>query len=421
MPGPSAPRPARPLLANLVGDVDDFLDRRWERDHVVRRGTPARAERFAALLSTDDLVGLVATRGLRHPFFRLIRAGGSVDRSSYLRSAGVGHTTVHDLGDLGRITAEVWDGASLVGQGLQRLWPPLTGYCDALAEEMGHRVQANAYLSPPHAHGFDLHYDTHDVFGLQVEGHKEWTVHAPADLLPHRRPSTSDGAPAPGYGEPVWTGVLAPGDCLYLPRGFGHSARTSDSRSLHLTIGILVTTWRTVLRALAELLPEDDVELRRALPAGALTGDDEAFRTAWRAFGEHVGAAIRDADPDVVLARLRADLWAAHPGPDPSTLARAFTAELPGPLDGVALRPRAVQHHEVDEGDEGHDGEVRLVLRDRTLAMPVAAAGLVDALLAGDEVQAADQPGGLDETSAVVVIRRLYREGVVNVARPVSP
>ena len=405
------------MLHALVDDVDDFLATRWERDFTLTHGGTARAARFAALLSADDLVELVATRGLRHPFFRLIRAGDSPERSSYLRSAGVGHTTVHDLGDLGRITAEVWDGASLVGQGLQRLWPPLTGYCEALAGELGHRVQANAYLSPPESHGFDLHYDTHDVFVLQVEGHKEWTVHAPADLLPHRRPPKADQGTGPAHGDPVWTGVLVPGDCLYLPRGFGHSARTSDERSLHLTIGILVTTWRTVLRALADLLPEDDIELRRALPLGAVTGDDEAFRAAWLAFGDHLAAAVRDVDPEVVLARLRTDLWSAHPHPDASVLSRAFAAELPAADDGVALRPGVVEAHHVDTDT----AEVRLVLRDRSVSMPTAAAPLLLALLDDAVVCAADQPGGLDEASALVVIRRLYREGIVNLVGPDAP
>ena len=38
------------------------------------------------------------------------------------------------------------------------------------------------------------------------------------------------------------------------------------------------------------------------------------------------------------------------------------------------------------------------------------------ALLAEGAVYAEDAPGGLDEASALVVIRRLYREGVVNIA-----
>lgn len=411
------------MLDGLVDDVDHFLAERWERDYLLTQGGPERAEHFASLLSADELVELVATRGLRHPFFRLIRAGGSPERSSYLRAAGVGHTTVQDLGDLGRITAQVWDGASLVGQGLQRLWPALTDYCERLADELGHRVQANAYLSPPHSHGFDLHYDTHDVFVLQIEGHKEWTVHAPADLLPHRRPATTDTRPAdaaagsgPSHGAPVWTGVLDPGDCLYLPRGFGHSARTSDDRSLHLTIGILVTTWRTVLRTLAEVLPEHDVELRRALPPGAITGDDEAFHAAWRAFGDHLAAAVRDADPDIVRDRLRRDLWSAHPRPDASTLSRAFAADLPEARDGVELRPGSIEEHLTDDADD----QVRVVLRDRTIALPAAATPLVRALVDGDVVCATDQPGGLDEASALVVIRRLYREGVVNLAPPAA-
>ena len=399
--------PSRPLLRALVGDERAFLAEHWERDLLVHRGGPAQGARFAALLSSDDLVSMIADHGLRSPFFRLIRDGGGLPSASYLRSAGAGHTTVHDLANPGRIAEEVWAGASIVGQALQRTWPPVRDLCRGLAEELGHRVQANAYLSPPEAEGFDLHYDTHDVFVLQVEGTKHWTVHAPADLLPHRR---GRGAPPPAFGDAVWSGALEPGDCLYLPRGFGHQARTSAGASLHLTVGVLAFTWRHVLRLLADVLPEDDVGLRRALPVGALGGADggdvETFDAAWKTFRVHLAERLDALDPELLVGRLERDLWSAHPPVGAADeVRRALRAAEPDASTPLALRPGALERHELV------DGRVRLLRRDRVISLPADAAPLVDALAAGDVVHAND--GHLDHDSSLVVLRRLYREGVV--------
>ncbi|MBL8778540.1 MAG: hypothetical protein JNK12_21580 [Acidimicrobiales bacterium] len=397
----------RPHLRALVGDEQAFLTDHWERALALHRGGAAAADRFSELLSSDDLVEMIADHGLRSPFFRLIRDGSGLPSSTYLRSAGAGHTTVHDLANPGRIAEEAWAGASIVGQALQRTWPPARDLCRGLAEELGHRVQANAYLSPPAAEGFDLHYDTHDVFVLQVEGTKHWTVHEPADVLPHRR---GRGAPPPAFGEPVWSGTLEPGDCLYLPRGFGHQARTSDAASLHLTVGVLAFTWRHVLRLLADVLPDDDVALRRALPVGALGSrdgrGDDGFDEAWKEFRVHLAERLDALDPELLVGRLEHDLWSAHPPVDAADeLRRALRAAAPDATTLLELRHGALERHEVA------GGRVRLVRRDRVISLPVEAAPLVDALVAGRHVRADD--GLLDCDSSLVVLRRLYREGIV--------
>ena len=402
----------RPHLRALVGDEQVFLAEHWERSIALHRGGDAEAVRFSALLSSDDLVEMIADHGLRSPFFRLIRDGSGLPSSSYLRSAGAGHTTVHDLANPGRIAEEMWAGASIVGQALQRTWPPVRDLCRGLAEELGHRVQANAYLSPPDAEGFDLHYDTHDVFVLQVEGTKHWTVHEPADALPHRR---GRGAPPPAFGEPVWSGTLEPGDCLYLPRGFGHQARTSDAASLHLTVGVLAFTWRHVLRLLADVLPEEDVDLRRALPVGVLGGDGgergDGFDEAWKEFRVHLTERLDALDPDLLIGRLERDLWSAHPPVGAADeVRRALRAEEPDATTALALRSGAIERRETV------DGRVRLVRRDRVVELPGAAAPLIEALLAGEVVHAGD--GLLDPDSSLVVLRRLHREGVIERVDP---
>ena len=59
--------------------------------------------------------------------------------------------------------------------------------------------------------------------------------------------------------------TLRAGDTLYLPRGWLHDALTSDTDSLHITVGVNVHTWVDAFRAALDEC-EDDVEFRRSVP-----------------------------------------------------------------------------------------------------------------------------------------------------------
>ncbi len=54
---------------------------------------------------------------------------------------------------------------------------------------------------------------------------------------------------------------------LYLPRGYGHAATTSESHSAHLTIGINVYTWADLVKNVNPTCVEIE-EFRKALPRG---------------------------------------------------------------------------------------------------------------------------------------------------------
>ena len=54
--------------------------------------------------------------------------------------------------------------------------PKLAALCRAMEKAFSSHFQANVYLSPPNAQGFGTHFDSHDVFVLQVAGSKIWTL-----------------------------------------------------------------------------------------------------------------------------------------------------------------------------------------------------------------------------------------------------
>ena len=313
------------------------------------------------------------------------------------------------------------DGSTVVLQGLHRLWPPLIEFADQLAADLGHPTQVNAYVTPPSSRGFSPHYDVHDVFVLQVAGEKHWTIHEPVLEEPLRTQPWNDRAAevaAAAQREPVIDAVLRPGDALYLPRGYLHSAVALGRTSAHLTIGVhSVTRWSAVesVLDLVRTLAADDRELRRALPLGVDLADPGALRddvaTVVGALQEWLGRV----DPDQVTDRVRGRAW-AQVRPEPvAPLAQATAAAALSPDSVLRLRPR------LRTALRGADGDrVTLLGGRRSHEFPAATRPALEALLASGELKVADL-AGLDPADRLTLARRLVTESIAVVADAAPP
>ena len=269
-----APSTHQPALARLIGiGIEEFARDYWGQQALLTPAGTAGDRGFGDLLDADAVDELVSERGLRTPFLRVARDGSTLGDSSFTAPGGVGATIGDQVSDdsLVRLFA---DGATMVLQALHRVWPPVLAFCQRLAVDLGHPVQANAYVTPPQNQGFSNHYDVHDVFVLQISGEKRWVIHAPVHPAPLRHQPWTDRRRAVqrrATEEPIIDTVLRPGDALYLPRGFLHAATALGGVSTHLTLG--VHTWtryglaeqllQLALRAVA-----DDPEARTSLPLG---------------------------------------------------------------------------------------------------------------------------------------------------------
>ncbi|MCK1797773.1 cupin domain-containing protein [Streptomyces sp. XM4193] len=325
------------LESRLTGlGRDEFARDVWARRPLLTRS----ADDFSDLFSASAVDELVARRGLRTPFLRVAKNGSTLPESSFTSPAGVGATVADQLDDTALWRAFA-DGATLVLQALHRTWEPVAELVTALAGELGHPVQANAYVTPPQNRGFDAHYDVHDVFVLQIEGAKRWVVHEPVLPQPLRDQPWTDHraavAEAARDDEPALDAVLRPGDVLYLPRGWLHSAQARGEVSIHLTLGVHAWTRYALAEqltgaALAAL--RDDPAARGTLPLGSedLDAEIEVIRT-------RLLAAVADADPAPRFHRARRAQ--ARPGPL-GPLAQLAALRALGPATPVRLR-QAVQ------------------------------------------------------------------------------
>ena len=390
--------------------VPEFADEIWGRRASLSRAAELRGS-FADLLDAAAVDELVSRRGLRTPFLRMAKNGTVLPAKQFTRGGGAGAGIADQAAD-DLVLGQLADGATLVLQGLHRTWPPLVEFGSQLADELGHPVQINAYITPPQSRGFAPHYDVHDVFVLQVAGRKHWRIHEPVvtDPLDNQNWERSRAeVAARAEDEPLIDTVLEPGDALYLPRGTIHAADALGETSIHLTIGIHPFTRYSVVQHLLDLA-QHDASLRASLPMGVDLGDPAVLAPHLEAT---VGA-LRDylaAAPVDEVARLLAERLVDRTRPEPvAPLAQLVAADA---LDhSTALRLRSALRARVSEDGE----QVRVTLLDRFVALPLHAADAVKTVLAGAPFTAAELPGlGPDEQLAVA--RRLLREGVVVVVR----
>ena len=314
-------------------------------------------------------------------------------QSRYTRSgATLAGQALTGLVDARKVIDLFEGGATVVLQGLHRYWPPLSRLVAELELALGHPCQANAYLTPPGSQGFAVHSDSHDVFVFQTHGSKLWEVHpAPQEAI--------------GEDAEVREVLLEPGLSMYLPTGTPHAARARDTVSLHVTIGINQVTWRTLLdRAVHEAMKQVDADAH--LPAGYL--DDPDLLAA--GLDERVQA-LRESLAGADVARLADDQTRSFLEKRGAHLRGSLVDRMR--LDSVAgdtrLRRRPGKPCVLrPDGDRLH-----LLLGDRRMTVPARITDAVERVRSLEAFTPDDL--GLDPESALVLCRRLIREGLLEV------
>jgi hypothetical protein len=389
--------PAAPRLADFIDDPGCFVAGAVGLRHAAVDAGWADAERL-----WDRFLG----GGVRVPGFRLVRAGSTLARRDYCRSAPIGNEQLDDVVEPNRVLEHYASGATVVLQALQftdRVYAELS---TNLALELDHPVQVNAYLTPPAERGLDIHFDFHDVVVVQLAGRKRWRVWAPlarTERPVKRGPSISQ--PSSGeLGPALLDLVVKRGDCLAIPRGFPHAAESVDAESVHLTIGIMALTWNRVVRDVIDDIASGS-SLADRLPFGGLGGSPTSD-------GPRPDDALASLADQLTDARLRhsvaAEVWRRQPQTRLRRRQRVTigvgqpVAVTAGPLLWLDPRPAA-------------DGKHALHLGDRRLRFPAECTPFVTNVVQSPETFSGDKlDGGLDEPSRVAVLSRLATEGVIS-------
>jgi hypothetical protein len=262
-------------------------------------------------------------------------------------------------------------------------------------------VHTNLYLTPPGAQGFDPHYDTHEVFVLQIEGIKHWRLYGPGRELPlpEERATYSPDQLGPVTHETT----VRPGDLLYMPRGHIHEAFTSDSLSLHLTVGVKLYRRVDLLYRALEIVSRRDARFRASLPPGLLTGNDtpeleaEYFRELLRVLAEAARA-------DEAIDRVAADFLSKLPALPGDCFAAADASRIG--LDSVFERVPGAICRELRLAD----GRVGLQFPGGSLEGPPKIGPALQFIARTRRFAVHELPGGLTPDGKLVLVRRLVRD-----------
>lgn len=240
-------------------DIQDFETNFWEKQVMhIKRNDPAF---FSFLFSIEALDKVLEYSRPKGGNLRVVKSQQPLNPAIYENQDG-------SL-NLNQLYAAYADGHTIVINEIQRFWDPIKTLVESFRRYISHHVVANLYLTPENEKALSPHYDSHDVFALQISGEKHWLLYE----------DTYCKTPLLHSFQPVFqrehlTGVrevtMRAGDILYMPRGVPHEAYTTDQSSMHITIGVHSTQWIDFITKSLVSLSQKHIELRKALPIGYL-------------------------------------------------------------------------------------------------------------------------------------------------------
>jgi hypothetical protein len=391
-------------LLNPVA-AEDFLRRDYGKQYVRVPGYPGK---FTSLLPWDVLNDILEEHRLEPPRLRLTREGKSVPPERYLRFQPNRRKSGSPIPRLNSVnlTRELREGATLVLDNVDELHRPVRRMAEALERVFRVRVQVNSYSGWRTSHGFDLHWDDHDVFILQVAGRKHWQVYGMTRQFPLAVDAEPTAVPPT---EVLWEGLLEDGDLLYIPRGWWHVATPMDEPTLHLTVGVNNPTGADFLSWFVQKLRASET-VRQDLPH--LDGPD-----AMAAHAQRLQAALADAwKPDLLDEYMNHLDLSSRARP---SFALPWTA-MPGVLpDTTEFRVRWAGARAATIDSEVA-GAITIASLGRRWRFAEAARPVLGALLSGSSASFAQlvsigAASGLDESTVRAFMRELITNGLVTV------
>lgn len=385
------------VFSQLLGDLskEEFLAQYWEEKwlHIPR----TENQNFDGLLSVKDLEFLLL--GAKSDSLDIVAVGQPIDAPS---------SSSENSNELPSPIDQWYLGRTLVFNQLDKKIPAVSAFTRALEHELSCRIQCNAYLTPPNAKGFSLHYDTHEIFVLQVFGSKNWTIGS-REIDSPLKWMDYDPATIVLGGSPAKLSLVQ-GDVLYLPRGFPHFAETGPRISCHITVGIYRDTYFDVLEAAIILAANRVPQLRKSLPLGCL-GDSlrnnqivrasdllsqvtaEDICAAIKALREKFIGECRRSTTDTILAMEKIDLLTAS---------------------DVQFQSAANLNLEITV----MGSELQLLALGKSISFPNWVQEPLEFCSTAKRFRLEDIPGDLDIAEKEVLVRRLITEGIVQICMP---
>jgi ribosomal protein L16 Arg81 hydroxylase len=148
------------------------------------------------------------------------------------------------------------NGATLIANKLVNE-PKIHALARQVAQFTGRQTVCSVYAAFGRQASFQTHWDTRDIFAIQLIGRKRWIIYPPSFAEPLFMQQSKDleqDYPCPS--EPYMDLVLEPGDMLYLPRGWWHNPLPFEEETFHLSIGTFPANALDYVHWTMQKLPE---------------------------------------------------------------------------------------------------------------------------------------------------------------------
>jgi len=225
----------------------------WEETFEKKPAILGNNHSLSKIFSIDDFDQYISDHeGGLHDRVRISLNGKAIDIPSYLGHAEPQRSF---------IISNFSSGATLKLEDLEFRHGAISKICTSLEQQFGGHCFAKPFLTGPNHHGLNVHFDTTEVFVIQLEGTKEWKIWARSEENPtlamQRRLDPNE------LGDALIQTTLTPGDILYIPAGAAHAARSLDTSSLHMAIGLTPVKLFELLENQIRIMSESTPILRK--------------------------------------------------------------------------------------------------------------------------------------------------------------
>jgi hypothetical protein len=395
-------------LARLIWPIDpaSFFRDTWEKKPLVVSRN--EADYYSRLFSMRDVDSMVY---FTRPRFSGIRTESTPTEALRGNFPHDEHLFFEGQNNVAALSSQYAQGKTIFVHKLEQRWKSVATLCRDLEAALHHPVNASMFLTPRNSQGVSAHFDSVDVFVLQLEGSKHWRIYKPSIDLPLKE--AYEPIPGEQIGEPIQEVHIKAGDLIYMPRGFIHEAFATDDSSLHITVAVSVFRWADLMRAALVRLSADDVRFRQAVPVGALGGGEisGALRTKFEELLEGFSQGARIEDAMAALSDQFLGVMAVLPGahflpPEEIELIDVNT---------VLEKSRTMVCRVIQEA-----ASVSIQFPGNRIRAPMQLGPALEFIATSARFPVSALPGSLSDKSKLTLARRLVRDGLLKIVDPPS-
>jgi ribosomal protein L16 Arg81 hydroxylase len=237
---------------------ESFFQLYWEKQFLhISNDNKLKTERIC---TTNEIDAYFASKNIIPENIRLVQNGINIASDKFSDKVTTLNGNTFLRVNIAKILKEFNAGATIIINSAQDVFQNLTTLCRSFEETFKCPFQANIYITPPNSQGFSKHYDTHDIFLIQIKGPKTWYLYnSKIALATYLESIGTDHTKLSEIN-------INTGDILYLPRGIIHEAFTSEKSTIHINLVPKQKFGFSLIEKLSKLAEVDDVFFRQSIP-----------------------------------------------------------------------------------------------------------------------------------------------------------